>query len=413
MSIFSKVKKKKVIAVLNIASAAVGGMLIEQNDKSSHPQDGLKNDGPVKVISAVRKPVNFLFDVDLEASWRCSVDALRKVMTKLLKDFPKGPDAVLCVFSSPWFAPRIKTVNIRKEKSFEVKRNFFDKLVADEEENFKETHSFPKPLEKNEMEFIERENIRTEINGYPTESPIGKKARTIKIDFYFSLGIKQVIDEVKKEILKNFGDIPLLFKTFPALTFFVLNRILRIKENFLVVDIGGEMTDVYLIKNNALNKAASFPHGINFLIRNITAGLNTFINEASSILKTYLRGHKSPESSEKTDAVLKQAKEEWSLSFNKTLTEFAENAPLPQSIFLLSDKIGAKLFIDCMQNDYLAKFTILGKPLKVINVKPDWLLHYFDFASIAADASGENGFSAEQGKDIALLFESFFANEVF
>lgn len=404
MSIFGKARKKKVIAVLDIASASVGGMLIEQNDENLSSQFSSQNNpdpenGRIKVISTVRKPVNFLFDVDFEASWRCTADALGKVINKLLRDFPSGPGAVLCVFSSLWFVSRVKIIGIRKEKSFEIKKNFFGELLGEEEKKFKEESFLAGALWKNELRFIEHENIKTELNGYFTESPAGKKAKSVSAHFYLSLGIKQAMDKMEKEILKNFGGIPLLFRTFPFVAFFVLNNIIRTKESFLAVEINGETTDIYLIKNNALSEVASFSRGINFLIKNMTTELNTFPGEALSALRVYLRGHRSPESSGKIDALIKQSKEEWLSFFNKTMADIAENAPLPQTVFLLSDKIAGNLFVDCVQNNDLAKFTVLGKPLKVINIKPDWMAHYFDFNS-----------TAPNDNDIVLMFESFFAN---
>lgn len=397
MSIFGGMKKKKVIAVLDIAGASVGGILIRQGD-------------PIQVISSARKPVNFLLDVDFSASRRCTIDALGKVTKKLLKDFPSGPDAVLCVFSSPWFASQVKIASIRQEKSFEIKKGFFDKLLASEEEKFKEESSLAGALWGNELKFIERENIKMELNGYFIESPTGGKAKSVKAHLYLSLGVKQIMEKAEKEVLKNFGSVPLLFKTLPFVAFVVLNNIIRAEESFLAADIGGEATDIYLIKNNTLSETVSFPRGVNFLVRNTAAKLNTFPGEALSSIKTYLRGRRSPESSVKIDALIKRHKEEWFSFFNEAAAGIAKNTPLPQTIFLISDKFAIQLFADCLRNDILAKFTVLGKPLNVISVKPDWMAHYFDFNSVASFFSSE---AAAQSKDVILMFESFFANRAF
>ena len=84
------------------------------------------NEGcPITILAVPKSPVNFLIDVSLEASLRCTADALRLAAKKLKNIYSGRIDEVLCNFSSPWFASKTKIITVTKEKSFEVKKDFF------------------------------------------------------------------------------------------------------------------------------------------------------------------------------------------------------------------------------------------------------------------------------------------------
>ncbi len=287
MWFFGKKKKGKVVAVLEIADSSIGEMMFYQ-DKDGRPE----------IISCRRTPVNFLLEVSYEAFWRCVRDAVKKTIEKMFNDYPAGPDAVLCVFSSPWFVSQTKIINIEREKPFKVDRDFFEKLLKAERKN----HEGKRP--------IENEIIKTEINGHYAEFPLEKTAGAAKVYIYEGLVIEEVVAEMEKEILKKFGDVKPVFKTFPLLSFCVLNDFFNSREGFVLVDVRGEITDISIVRNNCLDETISFYRGRNSTLRKIAAEFRTFPREASSRLQTYLKGHSSKDDAEKIKKIISESKAE-------------------------------------------------------------------------------------------------------
>src|SRR3989344_4394354 len=232
MTFFSKTPRKKVVAVIDITSSSVGGALVESNEGC-----------PVAVSAAPRSPVNFLFDVSLEASLRCTAESLRLTAKKLKNLYSGKIDEVLCVFSSPWFSSKTKIITVTREKPFEVRNNFFSKLIEEEEKNFSD-----KKNKRNR--FIEHEVIKTELNGYRVKNPAGKTARLVKSHIYLSAGVEKMMKLAEEEIEKVFIHTPLRFATSSLVTFKVLNDIISGKEGYLKIDIGGETTEINLIRDN-------------------------------------------------------------------------------------------------------------------------------------------------------------------
>src|SRR3989338_11439991 len=125
MSFFSKTPRKKVIAVIDITGSSVGGTLAENNEGC-----------PIAILAEPKSPVNFLFDVSLEASLRCTAESLRLTAKKLKNLYSGKIDEVLCVFSSPWFSSKTKIITTEKEKPFELRNDFFSEIIEEEEKNF-------------------------------------------------------------------------------------------------------------------------------------------------------------------------------------------------------------------------------------------------------------------------------------
>ena len=375
------------VAVIDITSSSVGGAMVEINEGS-----------PIAILTAPRSPVNFLFDVNLEASLRCVADSLRLTIEKL-KNLHSGKiDEVLCVFSSPWFSSKIKIITVEREKPFEVKKDFFSRLIEEEEKSFISPKIDGAKRSDKNSRFIEHEVIKTELNGYYVKNPIGKTARSVKSYVYLSAGVKKAMELAEKEIAKVFIHTPLRLATSSLVVFKVLSDIIKNKEGFLIIDIGGEITEINLIRDGVLEQSASFSNGNNFLLRKTASALNTFLKEAPSIIKAYVRGHRTLESSEKVASAIKDSVGKWSDYLKSSLAGMAQEGLLPQNVFTIGDDPACALFSSRLGKSDLSEFTILGKPFAAQKINPEWLSHYFK----AEDY---------QHKDVMLMAEAVYANK--
>ena len=374
---------------MEISSSSIGGILFEQN----------KKDKP-KIISTIRVPVNFLFDVSFEAFWRCTCASFKSAILMLLKDYPSGPDECLCIFLFPWFTPQSRIINFEREEPIRVDRKLFDGIIKSEEEIFK-THWRSSPESNGQPEFIEHEILKVELNGYYTKDPIGKKTKTIKIYFYMSLGSQKIIKEIKSYILDGFGGIPLIFRTFPYVSFSFLRENMNTQEGFVVVDMRGEMTDISLFRKDNIEEIVSFPKGRNFFLRKIASKFNTFPQEASSLFETYLKKHAEDSNAQKISFIIEESQREWRESFKSALEKISGSKPLPQNIFFIGDEAIGNMFIKCAEGDDFAKFTIFGQPFNVSKILFEGLNQSVNFNMKRP---------AEKG-DVFLLMESIFANK--
>ena len=208
-----------------------------------------------------------------------------------------------------------------------------------------------------------------ELNGYETKSPLGKTAKTVRIHAYLSAGMKEINRKIEDQFLQDFGGPKLSFRTFPFVVFQILNELSLNEEELFLIDIGGEISDLILVRKNSLEKIISFPYGRNFLLRKISSAFNTFPEEASSILGSYLKEHRHEEEAEKISKIIEETKKEWGDSFETAVKNLFESlpagGPLPQNLYLLGDEAVASELVKSAGEERFSRFTVLGKPFNI------------------------------------------------
>ncbi len=380
-------QKEEIIAILDIGSASVGGAIV-RDAALSNPE----------ILTSARVPINFLPNVDFQAFWGCARNAAKKTLRRLLKDFPKGAGRVACVFSSPWFISQTRIISVTRDEQFEVDEDFFNKLIDNEISIFKSQWQSKTERLRGEPEVLEHKVMKVALNGYRTSKPLGKRAKTLKAHIYMSLGIKRAKEDLEKDILDNFGDASVSFHTLPFAAFTSLRNIISPEWGYIFADIGGEVSDISLVREDVLEETVSFPAGKNLPTRMAAAKFKTPVEDAASLVQRFARGHASAADAAKMAPVMEEAKEEWRRYLRQALVEISDNGPLPRDFFLIGGGAGSGGIAECAEEDFFAQFTILGKPFRVKKILPEALKKHFEFKR-----------SFERDGDVFLMLESLFA----
>jgi len=386
-------KKEEVVCVLSIGSSSVGGILIlnrnERNGEEYKPE----------ILVSVRVPINFLMKINYSSFLKFASNSVDDVLKQLLKEHPKGVDKVFCFFSSPWFVSQARIISVKRKEVFNIDKSFLDELIQREKKIFYSQWRSRQKISRGEPEFIESEMIRVDLNGYRVNRLLGKKARTLEMYVYMSLGIKKLNEFVREIVLKNFGSVDLIFNTLPYASFSVFRDTLNIntEDGFIFVDFGGEVSDISLVRRGVLEEVISFPCGKNSIFRKIAEEFKVSISEARSLLKIFESKDMKQPDAVKISSIIDLIREDWQRCLSDALIEIAHNEPLPQSLFFISNKKMDSSLINYLSGESLSGFTILGKPFAVSHVFPQGLKDYFSLAKIS-----------EEDKDVFLMIESLF-----
>ena len=379
-------KKSELVAIFDVGSASIGGMIIKYS-KDEKPE----------IVSMSRVPINFLLDLSFEAFWRCSQDSFKKIADGMLKDVPCGPDRVFCFFSSPWFISQRRIAKIKREKPFEITSELLKDIVNQEVEVFKSGWKSKLPHWQGKPEFVEKSIMKTDLNGYAIKNPTGKMAKVLSADIYISLGTKEVKEGFRKIVLDKFGDVPLKFHTFPFVALNVLRKIVDTKNGFVFVDIGGEVSDVSLVRNDVIEETISFPEGGSVLVRKISVEFKTFLKDAIALLDRFKRGHTSSDETKKVQLIIEDVKNNWCDTLKTSLIEISQKAPLPQKICILGNKYISEASVECVSGRPFSSFTILGKPFEVVQISSKSVAHYFKVNK-----------NLKKSNDVFMMLESLF-----
>jgi hypothetical protein len=373
MRLFSRPKKDVLIASFDITSSSIGGILF-QHHPSKLPE----------VLTTIRLQTGFFPDVEFQKIERSLHKTFEMVIGHLKKTLgQKKPDLAVIVFSSPYFVSQSNIIHVRKPKPFEITADFVKESVAGETASFKKQWQIP--------EVIEREIMAYRLNGYPVSRPFGRQAHNFEIALYISLGIKAIREKLKECVSHSFGETPVRFQSFPFVTFSALKDVIDINKGLLLVDIGGEVTDLVLIRNDILEEAISFPLGENFLIRRISDAFHFSLEESHSLLDQYARKDLHNVTEEKIRKILEGAGQKWCEYFRKALRQSPDFASLPQNFLFIGGK-AAMAFEDsaaCIK-EYKSQF-LMSEAFK----------KHFVF---------RKGFSAD--KDILLMLSALFIDKL-
>lgn len=336
------IKKEKVIAILDIGSASVGGALVI-----------IKENGKPNIIYSVRKNMVFQNNLNLERFLSSMLESLEYVLSQMKKSTKISPDNIFCIFSSSWSVSEIKKIKIEKTEAIIINEAELEKLIK-KEIDAAVIMSKRKKIMEGGYKVIDIKNIQTKLNGYETSTPYNKKAKLIEIALFASVGAKKVIDSIKNKVFHIFHYEKIIFSSFLLIAFITIRDIFTDKKDFILLDITGEVTDVAIIRNNLLISSSSFPLGKNFLIRRMVSSLNTTKEEAISILNMYQKNDIDDSMRDRLMSVFSSAEKEWLLSFTKAVTNLSEDSFVPQSVFFTADDEVAEWFNTIMGK---AKFT--------------------------------------------------------
>jgi hypothetical protein len=242
-----------------------------------------------------------------------------------------------------------------------------DALLADVQK--KEVEDFEafemKKLGKDIM-VIETQNVQVKLNGYETAAPEGKTASSLETSVYISIVPQKIAHAVKEKISGFFHNRGVSFYTFSFSSFAVIRDIFFHKKDFFSLDIGGEVTDISIVRDNVLQETRTFPMGKNFLLRKIALGLGASHAEALSYFSMAASKKLTAEEEQKIKKITAEAAKEWLSEFRGSLYEFSRGGGfLPHDMFFAADADVSAWFAGNIQDEELPEITFAEKTFAV------------------------------------------------
>ena len=356
MRIFSKKKEKeKLILVFDIGSSSVGGVLFVAQ-KSGVP----------KIVFAIREPITLEKNINIDRFLSLTIKSLDIVASKIYTAGVGVPAEIFCVLSSPWHVSQTRVIKLEKNTPFIFTSKLADSLIQKEIALFEEEHSTKYLHTGNPVRSIEFKNIKTMLNGYETPNPLNQKAKELEMTIFISISPKQILNKIEKIIERYFYCKQIKFSSFTLASFIIVRDMYINQENFLLIDIGGEVTDVSMVKKNILHGSISFPLGYNFIIRGIASASHSSLNEAKSFISLFKNEHAIESVTKKLSLIVSKLKTEWLQKFQESLANLSNDISIPSTIYMAVDKNLADFFYQTIETEQLNQYTLTESKFKVI-----------------------------------------------
>ncbi len=352
MNLFSKLKKDpKLMLVFDIGSSSVGGALFLVNEQGS-PQ----------IIFSVREFIKLEDNIYFDKFLSSTMKTLEIVADKILKSRLGTPAKIFCVLSSPWYSSQIRNISLKKNTPFVFSSKLGDELIK------KEVNLFEEENKKNGNDFclIELKNMRTVLNGYMTKKPLDQKVKDIEMSVFISMSQQDVLSSIRFTINNYFHQKDIQFSSFTLASFFVARDMVINQDNFTLVDVGGEITELSLIKKDALCSSVSFPIGYNYFVRELASDLKCSLDEAKSYLSLYKDNHASENAEKKLKPIIEKLKLAWLAKFQESLVLLSNDIFVSSAIFMTADEELAVFFAETIKNEEFNQYAFTESKFKVV-----------------------------------------------
>lgn len=406
-------------AVFDIGGSSIGAALV--TTEGSH--------APPKVLYSTRALFPFLKEPEPERLTQAMLSTFVVVALRVQREgLPRLPHALpfrsvhvreaSCFFSSPWLSTEASNVSMRSERPFNVHNNIAGMLFNRNEE-FPHVEYFPFEQEDDKhgrkkrshatksedmggATSIERHVVRVSLNGYPTNKPEGKLASTLEALVVGSVVPSDLFDKLRAVIDRVLRGGELYGHSF----FMPLSRVARSiaaeDESYLLIQVGGEITDVVVVENGTPTLFVSIPFGVQPLIRAIAAKARIIPEEVGARLALLARSGNTGEEDRKGSVIVRTLSEteaKWKDLIRDALREAPFRTPLPNRAYVWCD--------EAYQTWFTRLFSSIALPEATFNTAT------FETTPLGRNAvSGFASFSREEEYDSALAMAAAFVRDL-
>lgn len=299
--------------IIDIGSASIGVCILEKG----------------KLQPVVGKTVRTPISRGTEEAKAAIVDLTVQAVAKSLESFHKtaSPQFVRVVLASPWYDAKIRTITTKSERPVRVTTETVVRTVK---------QYFAQKNESTQQGRTLLESVVSQayVNGYPTAIKEALVGTSLRVNHYSSEADTQFVNQVTAAVKKTFPNAKVSFHSFAFVAFAAL-RALRDEENFVLLDVGGEITDVGVAHHDGFRFIGTFPIGTLSIIRAVAQGGS--VGDVASRLTLYAKNELSNDENAAVGGKFSAASEEWKKNFKSLLETAAGEVAVPQTTFLFGD----------------------------------------------------------------------------
>jgi cell division ATPase FtsA len=373
--------KSELGIIFHIGSSSVGAGLVRlHHGKVAHVIYSLREDIPYRDTVNPERFLNDMIETLKRVNSRLSKEGLSHL--KFTEFGSLTPQRIFYIFASPWAVTQTKVAMVNKPEGFVLTKELIDSVVAEQERIF-ETETLGRADLGDKLQAIEKRVVQIKLNGYEVHDPYGKSATRADISLFISLIPKAVVDRVFDVSMSTYHPKNTEIFSFPLASFSTIREVFHDERDFVFVDVGGELSDISVIRDGLIIETASFPLGRHFLIRKVAKAFSTSSENAVSLVKMYYEGHAEAAIEERLKPLLAEASTEWSTTLHKTLTDISTAVALPTHLFAIINNNFVNFFMKVLKDERVTEFGISEAPLSVVLVNHDKLRTVVEFGKSA------------------------------
>jgi len=294
--------KKQLGAVFDIGTASVSATVFELFQEKGKP-------GILKTFRRFHKASLQKDALHFSKSTVSQFSAVMKDIAAFTNN--RMPQLYVLGLSSIFYLGKTERFFVEHKKPALLKQSDIDEFIQSGKQNlFAE-------LKRGDVVIFETMLMKSLLNGYPVLDPIGRTSQSVELWVRLAATSRELSGRFTDIIESAQRNADIRFATFPTATWILMKDAFPPEHNVLLVDIGGELTEVTFIANGIITEVLTLPFGVLNILLRISEAEHIDLENAYALLRSYTGGALSKEAEAHLKAVIKKEAKSWGEIFER------------------------------------------------------------------------------------------------
>ncbi len=336
---FFRENKNKITvgAIIEVGSGSVAVGIVKSSSTQKNPE----------IIWGYRELASSRYSLDGFGAAKDILKTIERAVTELgttgvksLKEHKSSLriNEVQVSIAAPWSYTATSTVNYRKDKEFKVTKSIIEKITTEAAHKINSEVTAQEEILKLGLEIISQNYHSTLLNGYQTIDPVNQVTNLITLNQITSISQKKLVDTLDNELGKILPKVPTQHFSFMYLFFEVIKYSLTHYNEYCLVDITDNATEIGVVRNGILQYCTHTPVGKNSLIYLLSERLKIPFEEAASYVRSTKEANLWEQLSTSQRETVEDILSEYQNELAKLFHETGDGLTIPRLFFIHSDK---------------------------------------------------------------------------
>ena len=269
---------------------------------------------------------------------------------------------------SPWIVAQSKDIRYIKDKDFTIDSSFLKRVLVSQENNWQK--DIEKTKKDGDWKILEEKIIQAKLNGYKTDKVYDRKTKDLEIHLFTSFAPKEIVEKLNSYVEGKFGSRANHHSHSQTLSSYTFMRDLFPNRNdFIYVDIGNKITDLFVVRDDIIHGISSFPFGEEAIIESISKKEKLSKEMIQSLVNIKCHGKCDEKTENKINNIINDGLKVWAEKFNESVSKICLEKDAPLEIFTIANSDLLNLFMNRIkQENYDHPIKIYGKKPNVTQI---------------------------------------------
>lgn len=396
MGLFSKQRGCQYGAIVDIGSGSVLVAIVESSPHQDTPRIiWSKRDYTVlRQIDSLGRSEKNVIAVLANAMMELSSAGMKTLWSEARQ---KRLSTIQVTIVAPWSYTVTKTVSYKSEKEFTLSKEFVAELLEISHQKVEEEVKENEKIHKFGLELIARMTAGLVVNGYNIRLTGKQNTKEVKLYELSAVAHERVVEAVTELSGKLFTRSDLKLYSFMLVFYTAMKDLQPDADEFCLVDITYEATEIGIVRNGILQYCSHIPYGAFSLAREFSEILKIPLEEAFGLLSEGNLTSVLERYSDKQNREVIELLEAYQMRLADLFKETGDKLSIPKQVFLHGNIKNAVFFSDQVRK---ATSKATGTSHLVKNITCD-LLGRFASNNDKAEAEKVN-------QDTAMLLSAYF-----